>query len=74
MKYQLVNGKMVAVRLATVQAMFLSVTLLSALFVGKVSCLIQYTRLELLNLRFITHSDLGPSASLLEEKLRDLKL
>lgn len=37
-------------------------------------CLIQYTRSELLNLRSISHTDLGPSTSLLEEKLRDLNI
>ena len=65
---------MAAVRLATVQAVFLSVILVSALFVCKVSCIIQYTRSELLNLRSTSHSDLGPSTSLLEEKLLELNI
>ncbi|KAK0137856.1 hypothetical protein N1851_025938 [Merluccius polli] len=41
---------------------------------GGLLCVIQYTRPELLNLRSISHSDLGPSTSLLEEKLRDLNI
>ncbi|KAK0143478.1 hypothetical protein N1851_018390 [Merluccius polli] len=65
---------MAAVRLATVQAVFLSVILVPALLVCKVLCVIQYTRSELLNLRSISHSDLGPSTSLLEEKLWDLNI
>ena len=38
------------------------------------ACVIQYTRSELLNLRSTSHSDLGPSTSLLEEKLWDLHI
>ncbi|CAL8334313.1 unnamed protein product [Arctogadus glacialis] len=68
------DWKMAAVRLATVQAVFLSVILVSALFVCKVSCIIQYTRSELLNLRSTSHSDLGPSTSLLEKKLLELNI
>ena len=73
-KYQEpIFANMAAVRLATVQAVFLSVILVSALLVCKV-CVIQYTRSELLNLRSTPRSDLGPSTSLLEEKLRDLNI
>ena len=52
----------------------MSVILFSALLVCKVSCSIQYTRSELLNLRSISHSDLGPSTSLLVEKLQDFNI
>lgn len=52
---------MAATRLAPVQVVFLSLVLVSALYVCKVSCVIQYTRWELLNLKLNTHGVLGPS-------------
>ncbi|KAI4800300.1 hypothetical protein KUCAC02_013345 [Chaenocephalus aceratus] len=50
---------MAAVRLAPVQAMFMSVVLLSALYVCKVPCVIQYTRWDLLNFRHNQHAVFG---------------
>ncbi|KAJ4939516.1 hypothetical protein JOQ06_028964 [Pogonophryne albipinna] len=60
---------MAAVRLAPVQAMFMSVVLLSALYVCKVSCVIQYTRWDLLNFRHNQHAVLESSTSFPKEIL-----